>query len=74
VVDRVEVDMAAKVGDRIVVESEHVGQPTREGKIVEIIEGALGVRYRVHWEDGHTSIYTPSGGSARIVPKKRAKR
>ena len=66
--------MTAKVGDRIVVESEHVGQPTREGKIDEIIEGAVGVRYRVDWEDGHTSIYTPSGGSSRIVPKRRAKR
>jgi len=66
--------MTTKVGDRLVVESEHVGQPTREGEIVEIIEGALGVRYRVHWEDGHRSIYTPSGGSARIVPKHHAKR
>jgi hypothetical protein len=65
--------MTVKVGDRIVVESEHVGQPTREGQIVEIIEGATGVRYRVRWEDEHTSIYTPSGGSARIVPKQRAK-
>ena len=66
--------MTVKVGDRIQVESEHVGQPVREGEIVEIIEGALGVRYRVCWEDGHTSIYTPSGGSARIVPRQKAKR
>jgi hypothetical protein len=66
--------MTAKVGDRIVVESEHVGTPTREGEIVEIIEGEVGVRYRVAWEDGHTSIFTPSGGSARIVPKQKAKR
>jgi len=66
--------MTVKVGDRIMVESEHVGQPTREGKIVEIIDGALGVRYRVDWEDGHTSIYTPSGGSAKIVPRQKAKR
>ena len=66
--------MAAKIGDRIVVESEHVGTPTREGEIVEIIEGEVGVRYRVEWEDGHSSIFTPSGGSARIVPKQKAKR
>jgi len=74
VVEPAEVKMTTKVGDRIVVESEHVGQPTRGGEIVEIIEGALGVRYRVRWEDGHTSIYTPSGGSARIEPKQKAKR
>jgi hypothetical protein len=65
----VEVEMTAKAGDRIVVESEHVGQPTREGEIVEIIEGALGVRYRVRWEDGHGSVFSPSGGSARIIHK-----
>lgn len=65
--------MTAEVGDRIVVESEHVGESTREGEIVEIIHGALGVRYRVRWEDGHESIYTPSGGSARVVPKQGAK-
>jgi len=64
--------MAAEVGDRIVVESEHVGESTREGEIIEIIEGALGIRYRVRWEDGHESVFSPSGGSARIVPKQNA--
>jgi hypothetical protein len=64
--------MTAEVGDRIVVESEHVGESTREGEIVEIIEGALGIRYRVRWEDGHESVFTPSGGSARIIPKQNA--
>jgi len=28
-------------------------------------------RYQVRWEDGHTSILTPSAGSARIEQKKR---
>ncbi|HSL14702.1 MAG TPA: DUF1918 domain-containing protein [Actinomycetota bacterium] len=59
--------MTANVGDRIVVESESVGQPTREGEILEVISGEIGVRYRVRWLDGHDSIFTPSGGSARIV-------
>jgi hypothetical protein len=72
VVERAEVNMTAKVGDRIVVESEHVGGSTREGEIVEIIEGELGIRYRVRWEDGHESVFTPSGGSARIIPKQNA--
>jgi hypothetical protein len=64
--------MTAEVGDRIVVESEHVGESTREGEIVEVIEGEVGVRYRVRWEDGHESVFTPSGGSARIVPRANA--
>jgi hypothetical protein len=64
--------MTAKVGDRIIVESETVGQPTREGEILEILEGEVGIRYRVRWEDGHETIFSPSGGSARIVPVKKA--
>lgn len=62
--------MIAKVGDRIVVESEAVGQATREGEILEVIEGEVGVRFRVRWMDGHESVFTPSGGSARIIPAK----
>ena len=58
--------MAAKKGDRIVVESEQVGQPTREGDILEVIEGSVRARYRVRWSDGHESTFSPSLGSARI--------
>jgi hypothetical protein len=64
--------MTGMVGDRIIVESETVGQPTREGEILEVIEGEIGLRYRVRWADGHESIFTPSGGSARIVPRAKA--
>ncbi|HZD80428.1 MAG TPA: DUF1918 domain-containing protein [Actinomycetota bacterium] len=66
--------MTAKVGDRIVVESETVGQPIREGEILEVLEGEVGIRYRVRWEDGHETIFTPSGGSARIVSAESARR
>lgn len=59
--------MNVKIGDRIVVESESVGQPTREGEILEVIEGASALRLRVRWLDGHETIFTPSGGSARVI-------
>jgi hypothetical protein len=65
--------MVAKAGDRIEIESEAVGTPTREGEILEVIEGAVGVRYRVRWQDGHESVLTPSGGSTRIIPKQTKK-
>ena len=64
--------MSAKSGDHIVVESQSVGTPTREGEILEVIEGEIGVRYRVRWQDGRESVLTPSGGSARIVPGSKA--
>ncbi len=64
--------MAAKTGDRIIVESEQVGTPTREGEILEVIHGEIALRYRVRWADGHETIFTPSGGSARIESKRAA--
>ena len=59
--------MIAKAGDRIVVESERVGQAAREGMILEVIDASYGVRYRVRWDDGHESTIRPSAGSARII-------
>jgi hypothetical protein len=63
--------MAAKSGDRIIVESEAVGQPEREGEILEVIEGETSVRYRVRWADGRESLFSPGAGSARLVSGKR---
>jgi hypothetical protein len=60
--------MSGTVGDRIVVESETVGTPSREGEILEVIEGEVNVRYRIRWDDGHESLLTPGGGAARILP------
>jgi hypothetical protein len=65
--------MDAKVGDRIIVESEKVGQPDREGMVLEIIEASYGTRFRVLWEDGHESTIHPTAGSARIVHKGKQK-
>jgi hypothetical protein len=60
--------MKAKAGDRIVIESEKVGQKVREGEILEVFETPYGDNYRVRWDDGHESEIRPSAGSALIVP------
>jgi hypothetical protein len=60
--------MQAHVGDRIVIESEKVGQKTRDGEILEVIESVHGAHYRVRWDDGHESDIRPAAGSARIFP------
>ena len=53
--------MHANTGDWILVESRHVGQPRRQGEIVEVVPGDGGhEHYRVRWNDGHESIYFPS--------------
>jgi hypothetical protein len=59
--------MIGKVGDRIVIESEKVGQRVREGEILEVFESPLGVNYRVRWDDGHESEIRPAAGSARFI-------
>ena len=69
------IGMVGKTRDRIVVESEKVGKPAREGDILEVIEASYGTRYRVIWDDGHESTFRPAAGSARVIPaqKQRAK-
>ena len=64
----------AKVGDRLVVESQKVGTSAREGDILEVIEAAYGIRYRVRWDDGHESTIRPAAGTARTIPKARPRR
>ena len=57
----------AKPGDRIVVDSQHVGTPTRDGEVVEVVEGSIRVSYRVRWDDGHESLFTPEAGSIHVA-------
>ena len=65
--------MGVHVGDRIVVESERAAQPSRAGVIEEVLHEDPS-RLRVRWDDGHTSILSPSAGVATITPQKaRAK-
>ncbi len=61
--------MDANVGDRIVVESERAGQSGQAGVIEEVLSQDP-PRFRVLWDDGHTSIFTPSAGVARIEGRK----
>jgi hypothetical protein len=61
--------MDAKVGDRIVIESERVGKADRGGVIIDLLPSATGSpHYLVRWDDGHETDIRPSAGSARIVP------
>lgn len=57
----------AKVGDRLILESERIGTPPRKGVILEILGAESGLHYRVRWDDEHESLFYPTGGSVRIV-------
>jgi hypothetical protein len=65
--------MTAQAGDVIVVESERVAQPVRTGVIEEVLQEEP-PRFRVNWDDGHTSILTPTAGAAKIEAPRKARR
>lgn len=52
--------MKASAHDRIIVLSPHVGEPNRDGEVLEV-RGADGAPpYLVQWSDtGHTGLYYP---------------
>ena len=61
--------MNAHAGDLIVVESERVAVPRRRGVIEEVLREEP-PRFRVRWDDGHTTVFAPSSGAARIEARR----
>jgi Domain of unknown function (DUF1918) len=56
--------MAFKPGDRVLVESESTSRPPRSGVVEEVLREDP-ARYRIRWDDGHESHYTPAAGALR---------
>lgn len=52
--------MHASVGDRLVIRGHRIGEPDRDGEIIEV-QGADGAPpYMVRWEDsGHETLLFP---------------
>ena len=61
--------MQLKAGNRVEVESESTERPPRLGVIEEVLREAPSPRYRIRWDDGHESIYTPAAGALRPVQR-----
>jgi hypothetical protein len=59
--------MQLTVGDRVAVESESTERPARMGVIEEVLREAPSARYRIRWDDGHESVYTPAAGALTAV-------
>lgn len=52
--------MRAQVGDHLVIHGHRVGEPDRDGEILEVRGDDGGPPYRVQWSaDGHESIVYP---------------
>ena len=54
--------MAFQVGDRVIAEAESTDRLPRAGTIREVLREAP-ARYRIQWDDGRESIYTPAAGA-----------
>jgi hypothetical protein len=54
--------MTFQVGDRVVAESESTERRPRAGTVREVVREAP-PRYRIEWDDGRESIYTPAAGA-----------
>ncbi len=63
--------MAFHVGDRVVAEAESTGRKPRIGTVREVLRDDPSPRYRIEWDDGHTTAYTPAAGALRGARKRR---
>jgi Domain of unknown function (DUF1918) len=59
--------MTFEVGDRVVAESESTERPPRSGIVREVLREDP-PRYRIDWDDGHESVYTPAAGALHGAP------
>jgi hypothetical protein len=57
--------MKASVGDRLIVEGHAIGEPPRDGEILEVHGGDGAPPYLVRWGDGHVALMFP--GSDAMV-------
>ena len=57
--------MVFEVGKRVVTESESTDRRPRPGVIEEVLRGDPSPRYRIRWDDGRETIYTPASGALR---------
>jgi Domain of unknown function (DUF1918) len=65
--------MALKTGDHVIVEAESTERAPRRGVIEEVMREEPRPRYRIRWDDGHESIYTPDAGALRLAEPTRTR-
>ena len=62
--------MQGRVADRLVVAGTKPGAPARVGEILEVIAGHGPDRYRVRWNDGRETVFSP-GADTTVDSKAR---
>jgi len=54
--------MTLTVGDRVEEQARSTGRSARVGVIREVVHEDPAPRYRIEWDDGHESVYSPAAG------------
>jgi hypothetical protein len=57
---------ALSPGDHVLVEAETTARAARRGVVEAVVRDDPFPRYRIAWDDGHESIYTPAAGALRL--------
>ena len=60
--------MVFEAGTPVVTHAGSTSRAPKLGVIEEVLRGDPSPRYRVRWEDGHESVYTPASGALRAQP------
>jgi hypothetical protein len=60
--------MDVRQGDLIEVVSNKVEQPNRQGTVTRVLDTDP-LRLEVRWDDGHTSVFMPAAGNARVLDR-----
>jgi Domain of unknown function (DUF1918) len=58
--------MAFSPGDHVLAETESTERAARRGVVEEVLRDDPRPRYRIRWDDGHESVYTPADGALRL--------
>jgi hypothetical protein len=66
--------MAFTVGKRVATQSESTDHRPRSGVVEEVLRGDPSPRYRIRWDDGHESIYTPASGALHAEQRPKTPR
>lgn len=57
--------MTFSSGDHVLAEAESTECAPRRGVVKEVLRDDPHPRYRIRWNDGHESIYTPADGALK---------
>ena len=61
--------MAFAIGTSVVTQAQSTTRGPRPGVIEEVLRRDPSPRYRVRWDDGHETIYTPASGTLQAQPR-----